>query len=54
MAAIHLQSRIIPEVSRCTLDTLSQILYDKTVDVGKTSGLLKFMIIYESINFSGR
>jgi len=25
--------------SRCTVDMLSQILYDKTVDVGKTYGL---------------
>jgi hypothetical protein len=26
---------MIPKVSRCTVDILSQILYDKTQDVGK-------------------
>jgi hypothetical protein len=31
---------MITERSRCTVDILSQILYYKTKDVGKTSGLL--------------
>jgi hypothetical protein len=31
---------ILPKVSMCPLDMLSQILYDKTQDVGKTSLLL--------------
>jgi hypothetical protein len=30
-------SWIIPKVLRCTVDIFSQILYDRTVDVGKTS-----------------
>jgi hypothetical protein len=30
---------MIPEVSRCTVDILSQILYYKTKDVGKKCGL---------------
>ena len=33
--AIHRQSWIIPELYRCPVDMLSQILYDKTVDGGK-------------------
>jgi hypothetical protein len=28
--------RMVPEVSRCTVDMLSQILSDKIQDVGKT------------------
>jgi len=28
---------MIPKVSRCTVDMLTQILYYKTQDVGKTS-----------------
>jgi len=40
MAAIHVDSRIVLKRSRCTVDMLSQILYDKTQDVGKTSLLL--------------
>ena len=35
MSAIHFELRMIPNVSRCTVDILSQILYDKTVDGGK-------------------
>ena len=35
MFALHLHLLIIPKVSRCTVDMLSQILYDKTEDVGK-------------------
>jgi len=30
---------MVPEVSRCTVDIFSQILYDKTVDVGMLYGL---------------
>ena len=37
IAAINLNSRTIPKVSRCTVDMLNQILYDKTQDVGKIS-----------------
>ena len=35
--SIHVELRMIPKLSRCTVDMLSQILYDKTQDVGKTS-----------------
>jgi hypothetical protein len=30
---------MIPKVPRCTMDMLSQVLYDKTKDGGKTSEL---------------
>jgi len=33
--SIHVELRIIPELSRCSVYMLSQILYDKTQDVGK-------------------
>jgi len=33
-------SSFIEESTRCTVDMLSQILYDKTQDVGKTSAVL--------------
>ena len=36
IAAINRRLRIILESTRYTVDTLNQILYDKTVDVGKT------------------
>ena len=36
---------MIPKVPRCTLDMLSQILYDKTKDGGKECRLLKIKII---------
>ena len=35
MPAINQKSRIVPKVSMCPLDMLSQILYYKTQDVGK-------------------
>ena len=35
MSAINQKSWILPEVSICTLDMLSQILYYKNQDVGK-------------------
>ena len=38
--AFNLDSWMIPKVSRCTVDMLSQILYDQTQDVGKIVGLL--------------
>ena len=37
MSAIHVELRMIPESTRCTLDMLSLILYYKTKDVGKIS-----------------
>jgi hypothetical protein len=37
VSAINVELRIVLKRSRCTVDILSQILYDKTVDVGKTS-----------------
>jgi len=33
--SIHWKLWTIPKVSRCIVDILSQILYDKTQDVGK-------------------
>ena len=39
--------RIIPKVSRSPVDILSQILYDKTIDVGKKYELLiQYNILY--------
>ena len=37
MSAIHVESRIVPKVPRCTMDMLNQNFYFKTQDVGKTS-----------------
>ena len=42
VAAIHVESRMVLKRSRCTVDMLNQIFYDKTVDGGKTSGVLAF------------
>ena len=36
MAAIHVESWMVPKIPRCTVDILSQILYYKTQDGGKT------------------
>jgi hypothetical protein len=36
---------MVPEVSRLPVDMLSQILYDKTKDVGKKCGLIEFAVI---------
>ena len=40
---------MIPEVSRCTEDILSQILKEKTVDCGKTVTLYIIDIKYKSM-----
>ena len=38
---------MIPKISRLPVDMLSQILYDETVDVGKTcSAVFAFLNIY--------
>ncbi len=37
MSAIHVELRMIPESTRCTLYMLSQKMKTKTQDVGKTS-----------------
>jgi len=37
MSAINQRFRMVSESTRCTVYILSQILYDKTKDVGKTS-----------------
>jgi hypothetical protein len=37
ITGISFDSLMIPKVSRCTVDILSQILSDKTQDVGKQS-----------------
>jgi len=39
VSAINQRFRMIPESTRLPLDIFSQILYDKTEDVGKTSEL---------------
>jgi hypothetical protein len=39
MVAINLHLRTVLKVSRCTLDMLSQILYEETLDYGKISKL---------------
>jgi hypothetical protein len=41
ISAINVELSIVLKRARCTLDILSQILYDKTEDVGKLSGLFK-------------
>ena len=41
IAAIHVELRMIPESTRCTVDMLNQNFYFKSKDVGKTYGLLK-------------
>ena len=37
MSAIHVESRIVPKVPRCTMDMLNQKMKIKTEDVGKIS-----------------
>jgi predicted transcriptional regulator len=55
---MNLQSCIVLKIPRCTVDMLSQILYDKTVDVGKTSSVLNIgdncMRICQKANTTGR
>jgi hypothetical protein len=36
---------MVPKISRCTVDMLRQILYDKTQDVGKLSAILIYSAI---------
>jgi hypothetical protein len=36
---------MVPKISRCTVDMLRQILYDKTIDVGKLSAILIYSAI---------
>ena len=44
---------MVPENARCTVDMLSQILYDKTEDVGKTFFLLVTLAFeWRIINFT--
>ena len=38
--SIHVELRIVLKSARCMVDILSQILYDKTIDVGKISLVL--------------
>ena len=40
LPAISLHSLLFPEISKLPVDMLSQILYDKTEDVGKLTLLL--------------
>ena len=47
MPDINQRFRIILEVSRCTLDMLSQNLYDKTVDCGKLYSMQFFASIWQ-------
>ena len=44
ITAINQRFRMIPESTRCTVYMLSQILYYKTIDVGKTSALLILLV----------
>ena len=53
IAAINQRLLIIPESARCTLDTLNQILYDKTEDGGKEDGVFYVIqIVFYSNSFS--
>jgi hypothetical protein len=40
---------MIPKVSRCTVDILSQILSGKTIDVGKQCGLCINLILVHPV-----
>jgi hypothetical protein len=45
---------MVLESPRCTVDILSQILYDKTVDVGKICEVLKVKKISCIVNWLGQ
>ena len=51
MSAIHWKSEILLKNSRCTVYMLNQILYDKTVDVGKLSWLYNLSTNFHIVEY---